>query len=113
VVDRRIAVAGGEITVRIYTPVGSGSFPAHLYIHGGGFWIGTLDQFDAGCRWLCAGAECVVVSVDYRLRRAQVPHRPEDCYAALLWTVAHAAELRIDPSRVSVGGGSAEAISPR
>lgn len=107
-VDRRVTVAGGEITVRIYTPFGAGPFPAHLYMHGGGFWIGTLGQFDNGCRFLCAGSACVVVSVDYRLApEHKFPTAPEDCYAALLWTVAHAAGLRIDPTRLSVGGASA------
>lgn len=108
VLDRRVAVAGGEITVRVYTPFGEGPFPAHLYLHGGGFWIGTLDQFNPDCRTLCAGAACVVVSVDYRLApEHKFPTAAEDSYAALLWTVEHAAALRIDPTHMSVGGASA------
>jgi acetyl esterase len=106
--DRTVPVDGGEIAVRVYTPKGSGPFPAHVYFHGGAFWLGELDHFDTGCSELCAGAECVVVSVDYRLApEHKFPTPVEDCYAALLWTVAHADELGIDPARVSIGGGSA------
>ena len=49
-----------------------------------------------------------VVSVEYRLA-PETPHPGpvEDCYAGLVWTAAHAAELGIDPARLIVGGGSA------
>ena len=111
--DFDIPVAGGEITVRVYSPVGSPAqtgarLPCHLYFHGGGFWLGTLDQSNAGCRGLAADANCVVVSVGYRLApEHKFPTAPEDAYAALLWVVDHAEELGIDASRISVGGGSA------
>lgn len=108
IIDKTVPVDGGKITVRIYTPFGSMPHPAHVYFHGGGFWIGTLDHFDNTCKEICAGAECVVVSVDYRLAPEHTfPTAPEDCYAALLWTVEHASELGIDPRRVSIGGASA------
>ena len=106
--DRVVPVDGGEVTVRVYTPDGSGPFPAHVYLHGGGFWMGTIDECDTRCRELCAGAQCVVISVDYRLApEHKYPVAAEDCYAALCWTVDHAAELHIDANRVSVGGESA------
>ena len=108
ITDHVVPVDGGEITVRVYTPAGDGPFPGHVYFHGGGFWLGALDQFDNVCSELAAGAECVVVSVDYRLApEHKFPTAPEDCYAALLWTFEHAAALGIDPGRVSIGGGSA------
>lgn len=104
----RIPVAGGTIRARVYTPRGSGPFPAHLYLHGGGFWMGTPELFDPQCQDLAAGAGCVVVSIDYRLAPEQkFPVPLEDCYAGLLWTSSHARELGIDPTRLSVGGGSA------
>jgi acetyl esterase len=107
-VDHRVPVDGGEIWVRVYTPEGRGPFPCHLYIHGGGFWVGTLDQADSTCRSLVAGAGCVAVSVDYRLApEAKFPVPLEDCYTALQWVVDHADELGVDPSRISVGGDSA------
>ena len=106
--DRLVPVADGEITVRVYVPEGDGPFPAHLYLHGGGFWLGTLEMSDDACRSIAVDAGCVVVSVDYRLApEVTFPVPVEDCYAALLWVVEHAAELGIDATRISVGGGSA------
>ena len=106
--DHQVDVAGGKIAVRVYRPEGDGPFPCHVYIHGGGFWLGDLDMSDTFCRSVAVGAGCIVASVDYRLApEVKFPVPTEDCYAALLWVVDHAAELDIDPSRVSVGGGSA------
>ena len=108
IVDRVVPVDGGVITVRVYTPFGDGPFPGYLYIHGGGFWLGTLDHFDPVCRAICLGAQCVVASVDYRLApEYKFPTAPEDCYAALQWLAANASELNVDPNKLAVGGGSA------
>src|SRR5262245_10101878 len=65
VVAHDVPVDGGAIIVRVYTPFGHGPFPGYLYIHGGGFWLGELDHFDAVCRAICVGARCVVASADY------------------------------------------------
>ena len=109
-VDHRIAVDGGAITLRAYTPAGPGLFPVHLFFHGGGFWLGALDHSDNVCRSTSAGADCVVVSVDYRLApQAKFPVPVEDCYRVLCWVVDHADQLGVDSTRVSVGGGSAGA----
>jgi acetyl esterase len=108
IVDHPLRVPGGEIAVRIYTPIGSAPFPAHLFLHGGGFWLGTLDQFDARCCATARSAGCVVAAVGYRLApKCKFPTAPDDCYAALEWVVANAAALGIDPQCVSVGGASA------
>jgi acetyl esterase len=106
--DHQVPVDGGEITVRVYRPEGEAPFPCHLYIHGGGFWLGNLDMSDDFCKAVAVGASCVVVSVDYRLApEAKFPVPAEDCYAALQWVVDHAGDLGVDPGRISVGGGSA------
>ncbi len=107
--DYRVPVDGGEITVRVYRPAEAPSpAPCYVHIHGGGFWLGTLDQSDAGCRTLARDVGCVVVSVDYRLApEAKFPSAAEDSYAALLWVADQADELRVDRSRIAVGGGSA------
>jgi acetyl esterase len=106
--EQCVAVDGGSIRARVYTPRGSGPFPAHLYLHGGGFWMGAPEMFDPQCQDLAAGAGCVVVSIDYRLApEHKFPVPLEDCYAGLLWTASHSRELGIDASRISVGGGSA------
>jgi acetyl esterase len=106
--EQKIPVDGGSIRARIYTPHGAGPFPAHVFLHGGGFWMGAPEHFDPQSQDLAAGASCVVVSIDYRLApEHKFPVPVEDCYAGLLWTAAHARELGIDAARISVGGGSA------
>jgi acetyl esterase len=107
--DYKIAVSAGSIAVRQYSPVARpDDLPCYLYFHGGGFWLGTLDQADANCRAIAKDANCVVVSVDYRLApEHKFPTAAEDCFAALLWVSEHAGELGVDSSRLAVGGGSA------
>jgi len=94
-VDHRIPVEGGEITARVYRPDADGPLPCYLHLHGGGFWLGTLEQSASACRAIATDAECVVVDLDYRLApEHKFPIAVEDSYAALLWIVDHAAERR-------------------
>jgi acetyl esterase/lipase len=66
--DRRIPGPAVEIPVRIYTPrYPGGAFPVLVWLHGGGHVVGTLDTYDAICRTFALQADCIVVSVDYRL----------------------------------------------
>jgi acetyl esterase len=107
-IDYQIPVDGDTITARVYRPDVVGPLPCYVYLHGGGFWLGTLDQSNSTCRGIATDAECVVVSVDYRLApEHKFPNAPEDCYASLLWIREHADELEVDPDRIAVGGGSA------
>ncbi|WP_421120167.1 alpha/beta hydrolase [Aquihabitans daechungensis] len=108
--DVTVPVDGGSIVVRLYVPHGGRPAPLHVFLHGGGWCVGTLDERDGRCRAISSGANCLVASVDYRLAPENAyPTPPEDCYAALLWLVEHADELNLDPQRISVGGESAGA----
>lgn len=109
-VERTVPVQGGRILVRIYTPAGPGPFPLYVFVHGGGWCAGTLDERAPRCRTVSAGARCVVASIDYRLApENNYPTPVNDCYAALTWLVDHAAELNVDAGRVAIGGESAGA----
>jgi acetyl esterase/lipase len=98
-----------ELRIRIYEPQNrTKDQPGILYIHGGGYILGTPEMTDAGCRRMVSDIGCVVVSVDYRLApEYPFPAPLEDCYAALTWFSEHAAELGVDASRIAVAGGSA------
>ena len=109
-IDRQVPAEGGSIRVRLYRPAGVGPFPLYVFLHGGGWCVGTIDERDPRCRAISAGARCVVASVEYRMApENQFPTPPEDCYAALLWLAAHVDELGLDGSRIAIGGESAGA----
>ncbi|WP_455835590.1 alpha/beta hydrolase [Pseudarthrobacter siccitolerans] len=112
VTTAQVEVDGGHITVRIYQPENPGPHPVHLYYHGGGWMFGSIEDpfVDILCRERTALAGYVTVAVEYRLApEHKFPIPLNDSYAALEWTVEHAAEFDADPARVTLGGGSAGA----
>jgi acetyl esterase len=106
--DRTIPGPGGEIPVRIMKPGPGDSYPLLVWYHGGGWVIGGLDSGVESLRLLANVANCAIVSVDYRLAPEHPYPAPlDDCWAALEWAVANAAEIGADASRLAVGGDSA------
>jgi acetyl esterase/lipase len=98
-----------DISLLICRPAGvTTAVPALYHIHGGGMVLGDNRTGMPHMLNHAQRLQLAVVSVEYRLA-PETPHPGpvEDCYAGLAWTVAHAAELGIDPARVIVGGGSA------
>jgi acetyl esterase/lipase len=98
-----------DVAVRIYRPANaSGTLAGLLYIHGGGMVLGNLDAEHLNATALCEALGVVVVSTDYR-KAPEHPHPAQvsDCYAALQWVGANAAELGIDPDRLAIYGSSA------
>lgn len=107
--DRMIPGPGADLRIRIYKPdTPDTSLPVFLFIHGGGFVIGSIESRDPQCRLICRDAGCIVISLDYRMAPEHpFPAAPEDCWATLQWLAANAAELGADPARIAVGGESA------
>jgi acetyl esterase len=98
----------GDIPVRVYRPSGDPDLPVLVWFHGGGWTIGSLDTADRTSRALANAAECIVVSVDYRLGpEHRFPAAVRDCAAAAEWVADHASELGGDTARVAIGGDSA------
>ncbi|PON15419.1 hypothetical protein C2W62_23905 [Candidatus Entotheonella serta] len=108
--NRAIPGPGGNIPVRIFTPLNTTSdiLPVMVYFHGGGWVVGDLDSHDVVCRSLANASGCKVVSVDNRLAPEHPwPASPDDCFAAVEWVATHAQELGVDANRLAVGGDSA------
>ena len=98
----------GGVSALVITPTGLGPFPVLVWIHGGGWVIGSAEESQAIARDLAAGAGCIVVSPDYRLApEHKAPAALDDCVAATRWLLDNAGELGGDPSRIAVGGDSA------
>lgn len=109
---RDIAVDGprGDIGLRVYTPrdPGGEAMPLLIYIHGGGYVIGSLDSHDIPCRHLALNGDCMVISVDYRLApECPYPGPLEDCWAAVNAIFDQADALGVRRDRIAIGGDSA------
>lgn len=101
-------VRAGAIRLRVYEPIGDGSRPALLWIHGGGLVVGSARQDDGLCARTAARLDAVVVSVDYRLAPEHpYPAAIDDVFAGWHWLLEHAAELGVDATRLAIGGESA------
>ena len=111
VTERRVPGPEGapEVRVLVYLPKDAPCpMPALLWIHGGGYVIGSADRDDGNMKAIVQQVGCAAISVDYRLApETPFPGGVEDCYAALKWLYDHAGELGVDPGRLAIGGASA------
>lgn len=104
---------GYALPARLYAPVSRDDaveegLPVLLYLHGGGFTVGSVATHDQLCRQLAHLAGCMVVSLDYRLApEFRFPVAHNDAWDALQWLAAHGEELGADASRIAIGGDSA------
>ncbi|MBL8595885.1 MAG: alpha/beta hydrolase [Devosia sp.] len=97
-----------EIRARIYVPqndIVMGLRPMVLFLHGGGFVLGDVDNYDATPRALAARTGAVVVSAHYRQApEHRFPAAHEDAYAAWTWLLEHAESLGGDARRAAIVG---------
>lgn len=79
--------------------------PALIYIHGGGWHTGSRKAVPTV---FLAMEGYVKISIDYRLiGEAGFPSQLMDCKTVVRWLKAHADDLKVDPDRIGVWGGSA------
>lgn len=98
---------GFALPARHYAPSDE-TLPVLLYLHGGGFTVGSIATHDGLCRRLSHLAGCAVVSLEYRLApEHKFPTAHEDCWDALQWIAAHGISRGLDGTRLAVGGDSA------
>lgn len=107
--DRTFPGPESDIPVRVYYPKEiQTNYPALVYYHGGGWVVGNIDSHDNVCRALTNLANCVTISVDYRLApEHKFPAAVVDSFAAVQYIYEHAEDFQVDRSRISVGGDSA------
>jgi acetyl esterase len=104
-----VRASGPDIPIRVYTPRGQASpLGVLMFIHGGGFTLGNLDSEHTRCVQICSEAQCVVVSVDYRLApESPYPAALNDCYECLEWISRSLPRLGVDAGSIAIGGASA------
>ena len=108
--DLRIpARDGAQLPARLVAPSHAAGLPVLLYLHGGGFTIGSVESHDTVCRVLARQSGAAVLSLDYRLApEHRFPTAVHDAWDALHWLAGEgAAALGLDGTRLAVGGDSA------
>ncbi|MFC8384399.1 alpha/beta hydrolase [Nocardia sp. NPDC057272] len=80
---------GTGFDIRIYSHE-SAPTGVIVYYHGGGWVLGSLDEFDSTARHIAVLTGAAVALVDYRLAPENpFPAAPEDAWSALLWVDAN------------------------
>ncbi|MBD3274906.1 MAG: alpha/beta hydrolase fold domain-containing protein [Candidatus Marinimicrobia bacterium] len=101
-----------DLQVWIFTPPDHRSTdkrPAVVFFYGGGFRIGTPEQFRKHCEYF-SGRGMVAFAVDYRVssRHQTGPDASLlDAKSAMRWVRMHAEDLGVDATRIAAAGGSA------
>lgn len=106
--DVELPSIGRRVRIRVYRPQSSRALPAFIYMHGGGWTIGSIDTHDAITATIASETPCIVISVDY----ARAPEHPfpaavEDCQAAVDWVFENCESIGASDDGIYVGGDSA------
>ncbi|GAC1426527.1 MAG: alpha/beta hydrolase [Candidatus Velthaea sp.] len=109
-IDDRTIPGGptGPVSVRIVRPKGATeALPAIVYLHGGGWILGSSNTHDRLIREIANGAHAAVIFVNYTPSpEARYPVAIEQSYAVAKFVSAHGKELNVDSSRLAIGGDS-------
>ena len=100
---------GAALRARLLAPSSDAGLPVLLFLHGGGFTIGSIDTHDTLCRMLAKLSGAAVLTLEYRLApEHRFPTAVNDAWDALAWLAGEGARtLGLDATRIAVGGDSA------
>ncbi len=100
------------VPIRRYRPARLTTETILLYLHGGGFVVGSLDSHHAICAEIADFAEAEIISVDYRLAPEHVwPAQTDDCYGVLKQLVGQGRQVVVIGD--SAGGNLAAGLALR
>jgi acetyl esterase len=101
---------GSTLEARLYSDqplIAGAGLPGMLYLHGGGYVVGSLDSHDSLCRALAQKSGCAIVSVAYRLAPEwRFPTALNDAEDAWRWLLQCADSLGLSQARLAIGGDS-------
>lgn len=102
---------GTRLRVRLYRGAavgGASPGPGVLWLHGGGYVLGSPEQDGSAYRRIIEATGGMVVAPAYRLGpEAPYPAALEDAYTALLWLRDNARDLGAREDQLAVAGNSA------
>lgn len=101
--------ASRGVAMRLYRPKDSAGkqIPLLVYLHGGGWTIGSINSCASFCDELAASGNVMVLAVDYSLApENNYPKGLFDCVSAVEYAFAKAKEWGSSPESVSIGGDS-------
>ena len=105
--ERTIGGADGQAKLRILVPI-QNPIGVMVYYHGGGWVLGSIDEYDTVARKLAERTSCAVVLVEYRLApEHRYPAAVDDSYAALQWVGEHLIDIAGHEAPLVVAGDSA------
>ncbi|MEI5101134.1 alpha/beta hydrolase [Streptomyces sp. PmtG] len=105
-VEDRTVPGDPDVPVRIYRP--HQAHGAMIWLHGGGWVMGSRETEHPWAARLARGSGAVVISVEYRLAPEHpFPAALDDAFTVLTWAAEQAPELGVDADRIAVGGHSA------
>ena len=105
---KTISVDGKPLDIVVVRPAGAtGTLPAFMFFHGGGWVLGDYPTHERLIRDLVAGSGAVAVYVDYtRSPEAGYGVAIGQAYGATKWVAEHGAEIGVDGTRLAVAGNS-------
>jgi acetyl esterase/lipase len=108
VTQRTITTDGQPVQLVIVRPVGAtGTLPAFMFFHGGGWVLGDYPTHERLVRDLVAGSGATAVFVEYdRSPEVHYPVAINQAYAATKWVATHGNEIGVDGRRLAVAGNS-------
>ena len=99
----------GDVLVRQFIPEGgeNKTLPVLVYIHGGGWTVGALPDFDGWFRLASSHGGFQVIAMEYGLApENRYPTQLNEIKTTLKWVHHNAKDLGVDPDRISLGGDS-------
>ncbi|MDF1792790.1 MAG: alpha/beta hydrolase fold domain-containing protein [Thalassobaculaceae bacterium] len=108
IVDTTVPGPGRDVPVRLLYPRDGETLPVIVYLHGGGWVVGSLETHARSMHLLALASGCVVAAVDYALApEMKFPGAIEETVAVIDFIAASGASWSVDPDRIALSGDSA------
>lgn len=107
--EKLIPIKDNSIRVKIYRPKYSiENMRCMIFIHGGGFFGGSVDVVENPCKLIAEKSGSVVISIDYSLApEHKFPQGLNECHEVIKYVYNNANEFKIDKNKISIAGDSA------